>query len=60
MGGNIPCASSAEMSSMGRPKVLAQAAWRVSSSMRSSLLARRSEPTSCQPVSRPTSSLRFR
>src|SRR6184192_3358456 len=44
----------------GRPNVFAQPACRASSSMRSGLDARRSDPTSCQPVSSPTSSRRLR
>ena len=55
MGGNMRCASCADTSSSGRPKVFAHPAWRASSSMRSWLEASRSEPTSCQPVSSPTS-----
>jgi hypothetical protein len=43
------------MSSSGSPNVFAQPAWRAISSMRSDEDASRSEPTSCQPVSRPTS-----
>ena len=44
----------------GSPKVSAQAAWRCSSSIRSGDEARRSEPTSRQPVSSSTSSRRSR
>src|SRR4051812_4065676 len=43
------------MSSSGSPKVRAHAAWRRSSSMRSGELASRSEPTSRQPHSSPSS-----
>ena len=60
MGGKSRCASSAEISSSGSPNVFAQPACRASSSIRSSLEARRSEPTSCQPVSSPTSSASVR
>ncbi len=55
IGGKSRCASSAEISSSGRPKVCAQPAWRDSSSSRSGEDASRSEPTSRQPVSRSTS-----
>ncbi len=60
MGGKSFWASSAEISSSGSPNVFAHPAWRASSSMRSSLEPSRSEPTSCQPVSRPTSSASVR
>ncbi len=48
-------ASSVEMSSRGRPNVWAQPAWRASSSIRSTVEARRNEPTSCHPGSCPVS-----
>src|SRR5436189_2911801 len=48
-------ASRAEMSSSGSPNVFAQPAWRCSSSYRSRLEARRSDPTSCQEGSTPVS-----
>ena len=56
MGGKSACASAGETSSRGRPNVLAQPAWRAISSSRSGDEASRSEPTSRQPVSSPTSS----
>ena len=49
MSGNSSCASPAEMSSSGSPKVFAQPAWRRSSSIRSSLEASRIPPHSTQP-----------
>ncbi len=51
MSGNISFASSAEISSSGSPNVLAQPAWRRSSSIRSSLEASRMPPHSVQPGS---------
>ena len=54
--GNISFASSAEISSSGRPNVFAQPAWRRSSSIRSSLEARRMPPHSTQPGSNSDSS----
>ena len=54
--GSLRLASSAETSSSGRPNVFAHPAWRASSSIRSCDDASRSDPTSRQPVSRPTSS----
>ena len=54
------CASRGEISSRGSSNVFAQPAWRVISSMRSWDEASRSDPTSCQPVSSPTSSSRAR
>ena len=54
--GNIAFASSAEISSIGSPKVFAQPAWRRSSSIRSSLEARRMPPHSTQPGSNSDSS----
>ena len=56
IGGNSSCASAAEISSSGRPNVFAQPAWRAISSSRSGDEASRSDPTSRQPVSSPTSS----
>ena len=56
MGGKSACASAAETSSSGSPNVFAQPACRAISSSRSSDDASRSEPTSRQPVSSPTSS----
>ncbi len=44
IGGKSRCASSAEISSSGSPKVFAQPDWRASSSIRSGVEARRSEP----------------
>ena len=58
--GNRAWASAAVTSSIGRPKVLAQPAWRVSSSIRSRDEARRSEPTSCHDGSTPVSAARRR
>ena len=55
MGGNSSCASAAETSSSGRPNVFAEEACRAISSILSSDEASRSEPTSRQPVSSPTS-----
>ena len=54
--GNFSFASSAETRSMGSPKVLAQPAWRRSSSIRSSLEASRRLPHSVQPGSNSDSS----
>ena len=54
--GNFCFASSAEISSSGRPKVFAQPAWRRSSSIRSSLEASRMPPHSTQPGSSSDSS----
>ena len=50
-----PAPRPAEMSSIGRPNVFAQPAWRVSSSSRSGVDASRSDPTSCQTGRRPVS-----
>ena len=55
IGGKSSCASAGEISSSGRPKVFAHPAWREISSIRSCDEARRSDPTSRQPVSSPTS-----
>src|SRR5215213_2014776 len=54
--GNISFASPAEIRSSGRPKVLAQPAWRRSSSIRSSDEASRRLPHSTQPGSNSDSS----
>ena len=54
--GNISFASSAEISSSGSPNVFAHPAWRRSSSIRSSLDARRMPPHSVQPGSNSDSS----
>ncbi len=53
--GNRSRASSAEISSSGRPNVRAQPAWRWSSSNLAGVEARRSEPTSCHDGSTPVS-----
>ena len=53
--GNRFRASSAEISSSGRPNVRAQPAWRWSSSNLAGVEARRSEPTSCHDGSTPVS-----
>jgi hypothetical protein len=58
--GNISFASSAEISSIGRPKVFAHPAWRRSSSIRSSLEASLIPPHSVQPGSNSDSSPRRR
>ena len=55
IGGKSCCASSAETSSSGSPNVFAQPACREISSIRSGDDASLSDPTSCQPVSSPTS-----
>ena len=55
IGGKSAWASAGEISSSGSPNVFAQPAWRAISSIRSSDDASRREPTSRQPVSRPTS-----
>ncbi len=55
MSGKRAWASAAVMSSSGRPNVFAQPACRRSSSNRSGLDARRSEPTSCHDGSVPVS-----
>ena len=52
--GNSSAARSALTSSSGSPNVLAHAAWRRSSSMRSSLEASRRPPHSTQPQSSPS------
>ena len=52
--GNRSRASSAEISSSGRPKVFAHPAWRRSSSMRSSLDASRMPPHSTHPHASPS------
>ena len=56
IGGKRSCASAGEINSSGRPNVFAQPACREISSIRSGDDASRSEPTSFQPVSSPTSS----
>jgi hypothetical protein len=60
MSGKRRCASVGVTSSSGSPNVRAHAAWRVSSSMRSGVDARRRDPTSCQFTSTPVSAARRR
>ena len=53
--GNRSCASAADTSSIGSPKLAAQPAWRWSSSKRARLDASRRDPTSCHEGSTPVS-----